>query len=76
MDKIEVKKQRLVIIPFYIFLGAIGWGLITGTPLVGLLGRVLSILAVTYFFIHVHEFYIKEYFKKSNSSKEINEGDK
>lgn len=60
MDEREINKHRLVIIPFYIFLGAIGWGLITDTPLVGLLGRVLSILAVTYFLIHVHELYFKD----------------
>lgn len=75
MDKKEINKYRLVIIRFYIFLGAIGWGLITDTPLIGLLGRVLSVLAVTYFFIHLHEFYLKDYFQKRNNTKKIKESD-
>lgn len=69
MEKRERDKHRLVIFPFYIFIGAIAWGLITSTPLIGLLGKILSILAVTYFLIHVHEFYFKDKFKKSKKSK-------
>jgi len=66
--ELEKKKHRLVVVPFYLFLGAISWGLITNTPLIGLLGRTLSALAIAYFLYHLHQFYFKDKFKAREHS--------
>jgi len=58
MNEQEKRKWHLVILPFCVILGTIAWSFFTVTPFIELASNIFSIMALYYFFYHVHNFYI------------------